>query len=279
MFGAIIGDIVGSRYEGSGMRSKRFAMFAPECHFTDDTVMTVAVARALLECDWHEEEVYKEILVRQMRWLGRAYPNAGYGEQFKQWLFSENPQPYGSFGNGAAMRVSPCGLLAHSLDEALTLAKLTAEVTHNHPEGIRGAQAVAAAVYLARTGVKREVIRCYCRCFYPLEQTLSEIRSGYVCDQTCQGSVPQALTAALESANYEDAIRSAVSLGGDSDTLAAIAGSVAWSYYRFGKSALPREMARARQRAENYLPASFLETIGTFEDLCAEHGSMPCRVR
>ena len=261
------------------MRSKRFALFAPECHFTDDTVMTVAVARALLECDWHEEEVYKEILVRQMRRLGRAYPNAGYGEQFKQWLFSENPQPYGSFGNGAAMRVSPCGLLAHSLDEALTLARLTAEVTHDHPEGIRGAQAVAAAVYLARTGVKREVIRCYCRCFYPLEQTLSEIRSGYVCDQTCQGSVPQALTAALESANYEDAIRSAVSLGGDSDTLAAIAGSVAWSYYRFGKSALPREMARARQRAENYLPASFLETIGTFEDLCAEHGSMPCRVR
>ena len=279
MSGAIIGDVVGSRYEDVGMRSKRFAMFAPECHFTDDTVMTVAVARALLECDWHEEEVYKEILVRQMRWLGREYPNAGYGEQFKQWLFSENPQPYGSFGNGAAMRVSPCGLLAHSLDEALTLARLTAEVTHDHPEGVKGAQAIAAAVYLARTGVKREVIRCYCQCFYPLNQTISEMRAGYVFDSSCQGSVPQALTAFLESGNYEDAIRNAVSLGGDSDTLAAIAGGIAWAYYRFGRSTLPREMARARQRAESYLPESFLETIGAFEAMCAGRIGAPRRAR
>lgn len=279
MFGAIIGDIVGSRYEDAPMRSKRFAMFAPACHFTDDTVMTIAVARALMETDWREKAAYQDVLVRQMRCLGRMYPNAGYSNRFKEWIFCEEPKPYGSYGNGAAMRASPCGLLADSLDEALLLGRLTAEVTHSHPEGIKGAQAIAAAVYLARTGVRREVIRCYCQCFYPLNQSFSELRPGYGYDASCQGSVPQALTAFLESANYEDAIRNAVSLGGDSDTLAAMAGGVAWAYYRFGKSTLPREMARARQRAMAYLPDSFLETIDAFEELCASKNAMSCRIR
>ncbi len=232
MYGAIIGDIVGSKYEFDNIKTKDFPFVSQGCGFTDDTVMTVAVARALLDSLGQGEELSPR-LIHHMRQLGRRFPDAGYGGMFSRWLEEADPRPYNSFGNGAAMRASPCGLIALSLEEALALAKASAEVTHDHPEGTKGAQATAAAVYLAKTGSSREAIGACLRAnFYPLTQTLDEIRPAYRFNETCQDTVPQALTAFLESHSFEDAIRNAISLGGDSDTLAAITGAVAWAYYR-----------------------------------------------
>ncbi len=233
MYGAIIGDIVGSIYEFNNIKTKEFPFVSRGCSFTDDTVMTVAVARALLQSR-EQRKPFKPLLVREMQTLGRRFPDAGYGARFSLWLRMEDPQPYGSFGNGSAMRASPCGLIAVTLKEAVSLARASAEVTHDHPEGVRGAEATAAAVFLARTGRTKEEIGEYIRSnYYDLSWTLDEIRPSYRFNETCPGTVPQALEAFLESNDFEDAIRNAVSLGGDSDTLAAIAGSVAWSYYRF----------------------------------------------
>lgn len=255
IFGAIIGDIVGSRYEFMPIKSKEFELFTWGCRFTDDTVMTVAVAEALLT---------DRDFAGKMRQWGRRYPNAGYGGRFAAWLLDENPEPYGSWGNGSAMRVSPCGMFARSMEEALALAKASAEVTHDHPEGIRGAQAVAAAVYLAKSGAGREEIRDYIEeNFYPLDKNLAQIRPGYRFDVSCQGSVPQAIQAFLESTDFEDAIRNAVSLGGDSDTIAAITGSIAWMYYkrRYGITA---EMRGIRYQAAEYLPREMLRIAQQF---------------
>ena len=227
MYGAIIGDIVGSKYEFNNIRRKDFPFVSLGCSYTDDSIMTVAVAKALLNgCDFTKE----------MQVLGRAYPHpqGAYGGRFSAWLHSADPQPYNSYGNGSAMRVSPCGLIAVTLDEALLLAKASAEVTHDHPEGIKGAQAVAAAVFLAKTNHSKEEIRDYIReHFYPLDRTLDEIRPDYRFYESCQRTVPEAIQAFLESTDFMDAIRNAVSLGGDSDTIGAITGSIAWSYYRF----------------------------------------------
>jgi type I restriction enzyme M protein len=230
MLGAIIGDIVGSRFEFQNIKTKEFDLFSNKCTFTDDTVMTLAVAAAILDCKG-DYETLGERVVFCMRELGRSYPR-NYGIMFRQWLYSDDPQSYNSFGNGAAMRVSACGFAAKNLEEALSLSRKVTKVTHNHPEGLKGAEASAAAVFLARKGAEIPEIRDYMsKNYYTLDFTLNEIRDSYRFDESCQGSVPQAITAFLESADFEDAIRNAISIGGDSDTLAAITGGIAEAYY------------------------------------------------
>lgn len=271
MYGAIIGDIAGSRYEFKRIKTKRFPLFPLFCDVTDDSIMTVAVARALME--WQEEGGdLHEAMISHMRKLGHKYPNpvGAYGRHFKQWLRSYDPKPYKSCGNGSAMRVSPCGLLATSLEEALALAKISAEVTHNSYEGIKGAKAVAAAIYLAKTGHSKDEIRQYInKNFYRLHKTLAEIRPAYHFNGTCQGSVPQSIIAFLESESYEDAVRNAVSLGGDADTMAAIAGSIAWSYYKcYNGGKLDEKMKKLLRKAQKRMPGEFIRTAEEFEILC-----------
>lgn len=247
--GAIIGDIVGSRFETMSYKRKDFQLFAYSSCFTDDTVMTIAVAEALLTDG--------NFAAAMQKW-GRRYPRAGYGGKFIEWIFADDPKPYGSWGNGSAMRVSPCGLMARSLEEALELARQSAAVTHNHPQGIRGAQAIAAAVYMAKTGCSRAEIRAFIeKNGYPLNRTLNEIRPGYGFDVSCQGSVPEAILCFLESADFEDAIRNAISLGGDSDTIAAMAGSIAWVYYSRENGSTPK-MKEIWAEACRYLPDDML---------------------
>ena len=231
MIGAIIGDIVGSRFEWHNIKTKEFALFTPRCRPTDDSVMTLAVAQAILDSAEDPDSLARNA-VRRMQELGRRYPRAGYGGRFRSWLHAEDPQPYNSYGNGSAMRVSPCGFAANSLEEAIAMADAVTAVTHNHPEGMKGAEATAAAIFLARSGKSKEEIRAHIvRHYYPLDFTLDEIRPTYSFDVSCQGSVPQALEAFFESTDFEDAIRSAISIGGDSDTIAAITGGVAEAYY------------------------------------------------
>ena len=232
MLGAILGDIIGSPYEFASNKTKNFPLFVPECRPTDDSLMTVAVGCACVRADIEDELDFKRQLIRLMREIGRQYPNAGYGASFYNWLMSDSAPAYGSYGNGSGMRVSPVAWVASSLSEAERLAKWSAEVTHNSEEGIVGAQAVAAAVYLARKGASREKIRAYTEeHYYSLDFTLDSFRPAYRFDVTCAGSVPQAIVCFLESASYEDAVRNAVSLGGDGDTLAAMAGAVAEAFY------------------------------------------------
>ena len=273
MYGAVIGDIAGSTLEFRGKKTRDFPLFIPDSDITDDTIMTIAVAKALMQ--WREEGGDLHELMRQhMRTLGRKYPYplGAYGFSFSVWLDSSASEPYNSCGNGSAMRVSPCGLIASTLDEALTLAKISAEVTHSHPEGIKGAQATAAAVFLAKTRHSKEEIRDYIsRNFYPLDRTLEEIRPGYRFDGTCQGSVPESIIAFLESESYEDAIRNVISLGGDADTMGAITGSIAWSFYRFRTNeGLSADMLALQEKANEYLPDDFLQTIHQFDRICWE---------
>ena len=224
MYGAILGDIIGSPYEfDRGEKTKEFELFPAYARFTDDTVMTIAVAEALVGLDTDaDEEHVKGDVVRFMRHWGRRYPHIGYGGLFRQWLLMENPQPYGSYGNGSAMRVSSVGWLYDSLTRTREVARWTAEVTHNHPEGIKGAEAVTSAIHLGRMGHSKEEIKDYItqEFGYDLTRTLDEIRPTYSMDATCPGSVPEAITAFLESTDVIDAIRNAVSLGGDTDTTA-----------------------------------------------------------
>lgn len=232
MLGAIIGDIVGSPYEFESEKTKEFMLFSPHCRPTDDSIMTIAVGCACAQADCRDEDEFKRTLVEKMRELGRLYRGAGYGGMFYRWLISDNMQAYNSYGNGSAMRVSPVAYAADTLEDVERLAKWSAEVTHNHPEGIKGAQAVAAAVFLARTGSSKEEIRQYIEDkYYDLDFSLDEIRDGYSFDVTCQGSVPQAIECFLEAEDYEDAIRNAVSLGGDADTQAAMAGAIAEAFF------------------------------------------------
>ena len=232
MTGAIIGDIVGSRFEFDNHKSKDFTFLTPECFFTDDTVMTLAVANALNEYQTVTDlEDFKNTLIKSMHTIGVKYPYCGYGGRFYGWIMNKRTEPYNSFGNGSAMRVSAVSWYAKSLDEAEVLAKATAEVTHNHPEGVKGAVSVAGAIYLARTGHSMAEIKEYVSKFYKIDFTLDEIRPTYGFYETCQDSVPQAFEAYFESSDFEDAIRNAISIGGDSDTIAAISGSVAEAYY------------------------------------------------
>lgn len=224
MIGAITGDIVGSIYEWDNIKTTEFPLFDERCFFTDDTVMTIAVADWLMRGGNLEDT---------LKTYGRKYPKAGYGGMFKDWLRSEASKPYNSWGNGSAMRVSPVGWLFDTIEETVNVARQTAEVTHNHPEGIKGAQAVALCVFLARNGESKESIKDSIQMLfeYDLERTCDEIRPNYLFDGSCQGTVPEAIIAFLESDNFESAIRLAISLGGDSDTLACITGSIAEAFY------------------------------------------------
>ncbi len=231
MLGAIIGDIVGSRFEFNNHRSKEFELFTSDCKVTDDTIMTLAIAQALLDCDGNWDQLCQEA-VKQMRALGNQYPDAGYGGRFQQWLRAAVPEPYNSYGNGAAMRVSPCALIARSEEEAKLLSRKVTEVTHNHPEGISGAEATTLAIYLACHGATKKEIRERIEAnYYSLNFSLDQIRPTYEFNETCQDTVPQAIVAFLESSSFEDAVRNAISIGGDSDTLAAITGAIAEGYY------------------------------------------------
>jgi ADP-ribosylglycohydrolase len=225
MIGAIAGDIIGSVYESFPIKTKDFPLFHPLSRFTDDTVLTVAVADAILT-----GRPYQQAL----REVGRRYPSAGYGGSFFAWLYSDNPQPYNSWGNGAAMRVSPVGFAFNTAAEVLAEAEKTAVISHNHPEGVKGARATALVVYLARLGHSKEEIREIVsqRFGYNLNRTVDDIRPTYAFDISCRGTVPQAIVAFLDSTSYEDAVRNAISLGGDSDTLACITGGIAEAFYR-----------------------------------------------
>lgn len=232
MYGAIIGDIIGSVYEFKNNKSKEFELFTDKMTYTDDTVMTLAVAKALSEYDSiNDTEAFKRTLIECMHELGNEYIFAGYGGRFLSWIMRRSTEPYNSYGNGSAMRVSPCVWYASSLDEAMDIAELTAAVTHNHPEGIKGARVTAGAGYLARSGADKDEIRKFVEQYYALDFTIDEIRPDYKFDVTCQGTVPQAMEAFLESESFEDCLRTAISVGGDSDTLAAIACTVAEAYY------------------------------------------------
>jgi ADP-ribosylglycohydrolase len=224
MVGAIAGDIIGSVHEFGRTKSKDFPLFAPESTFTDDSVLTAAVARAILTDGDYRRAVLE---------LGRRYPDAGYGGFFASWLFSSDPKPYGSWGNGSAMRASPVGFAFDTVDDVLREAARTAAFTHNHPEGIKGAQAAALAVFLARTARDKDIIRSEIasRFGYDLGRTVDGIRPGYCFNESCQKTVPEAVIAFLDSASFEDAVRNAVSLGGDADTLACITGGIAEAFY------------------------------------------------
>lgn len=267
MLGAVIGDIIGSYYEWHNVKTKDFDLFPKEASFTDDTVMTLAVARWLIEDKRHT----KSALVKIMLQMGRKYLNAGYGGQFYRWLLSDKPVPYNSWGNGSAMRVSPVGLYAKSLDEALELAKISACVTHNHPEGIKGAQAIAAAVFINRSDyiplVERQAkIKNYIQYVfgYNLERTLDEIRPSYKFDESCQGTVPEAIIAFLESNTLQDCVRNAISIGGDSDTIAAIACSIfAAGIGRY--STVDSESELIATRCKSYLDDFLLDIYDRFE--------------
>ena len=235
MYGAILGDIIGSPFEfDRGDKTNDFKLFSRRSHFTDDSVMTLAVCEALLKVG--QDVTVKEIedaVISSMQSWGRRYPHAGYGGYFRRWLTARHPEPYNSYGNGCAMRVSAAGWLYDSLEKTRVVAKATANVTHNHPEGIKGAEATASAIFMARNGSSKEEIKKYIEneFHYDLNRTLNEIRPGYHMDETCQKTIPEAIIAFLEAKDFEDAIRNAVSLGGDTDTLGAITGSIAEAYY------------------------------------------------
>ena len=231
MLGAIIGDIVGSRFEHNNIKTKNFKLLTDQCRPTDDTIMTLAIAKAILECNENYSNLDR-MAEEWMQYFGRKYSNAGYGNSFFNWLYMDFPKPYNSYGNGSAMRVSACAYAAHSLSEAKDFSKSVTKISHNHPEGIKGAEAAVVAVYMALHGSSISQIRDRINDnYYPMNFTIDGIRDSYTFDVTCQGSVPQAIMAFLESSDFEDAIRNAVSIGGDSDTIAAITGSIAEAYY------------------------------------------------
>ncbi len=250
MIGAIAGDIIGSVYEHFSIKTTDFELFHQASRFTDDTVLTVAVADCIM---------YGKDYTRTLKEYTRRYPDAGYGGNFFQWAFSENEEPYYSFGNGSAMRVSPVGFAFNDLQSVLEEAKRSAAVTHNHPEGIKGAQAVAAVVHLARHDHSKRKIKNYIteQFGYNLDRTLEQIRPNYQFDVTCQGSVPEAIIAFLEAENFEDAVRKAVSLGGDSDTIACMSGGMAQAYF----SEVPYKI---EEKTRGMLPPDLLEVVDEF---------------
>lgn len=273
MIGAIIGDIAGSRFEFNNHRSKEFDLLTDSCSVTDDSIMTLAVARAILEASKAMPSgtdgfyaALSELTVKYLREIGRRYPRCGFGGRFYRWIFSDNPQPYNSFGNGAAMRISPAGFIAKTEREAVRLSQTITAVTHNHAEGIKGAEATTVAIMMARRGaLKSEIRQRIARDYYPLEFTIDEIRPTYRYHASCQETVPQAIEAFLESDSFEDAIRTAISLGGDSDTLATITGSIAEAYY-----GVPADLKEA---ALGYLDDELRAIYDEWERFCRMGGS------
>ncbi len=250
MIGSIAGDIIGSVYEGNPIKRTDFPLYDPRCRFTDDTVLTIAVAYAILKSSDYGEA---------LKMFGRKYPDAGYGSSFYGWMMSDEKSPYDSWGNGSAMRVSPVGFAFDNVDDVLVEAGKSAAVTHSHPEGIKGAQATALSIFLARRGETKNDIRKNIeeRFGYDLSRRLDDIRPGYYFDVSCQGSVPESIIAFLESNSFEDAIRKAISLGGDSDTMASIAGGIAQAFYRD----IPYSIVTY---VRHLLPAEFLSIIDRF---------------
>ena len=264
MIGAILGDIVGSSYEfDRGEKIKDFGpLFSNDSCFTDDSIMTVAVADALMKAgvEADTDVIKREVTVSMKEW-GKKYPDAGYGSRFGQWLNSNDEKPYGSYGNGSAMRVSPVGWLYDSIERTREVARATAETTHNHPEGIKGAEATASAIYLARTGSPKEEIREYIihEFGYDFSRTLEEIRPGYHHMESCQETVPEAMTAFFEGNGFEDVVRNAVSLGGDCDTLTCIAAGIAETFY-----GIPKEL---EEECRSRLSEDLLRIVDVFHSL------------
>ena len=261
MIGAILGDIVGSIYEFDNVKTKDFELFDERCYFTDDTVLTASIAEALMQYGSIDEsniEDFREKLIDVMHEIGGEYPRCGFGGRFRIWMFLKERTPYNSYGNGSAMRVSSVGWYAKTLKEVEMLAKVTAEISHNHPEGVKGAVATAGAVFLARTGATMDEIKKYISKYYTIDFTIDEIRPVYEFNETCQGTVPQAMQAFFESESFEDAIRNAISIGGDSDTLGAITGAVAEAYY-----GIPDDL---KETALSYLDDRLLDITERFEE-------------
>lgn len=265
MYGAILGDIIGSIYEFdfNNIKTKNFPLFQDTCHFTDDTVMTIAIAEALFECDLDKDYEYNaDLIIKSMKKWGSYYPNAGYGHMFLWWLNNIDSKPYNSYGNGSAMRVSPVGWLYDNIEDTRRMAKITAQVTHNHPEGIKGAEATASAMFLARTTHSKEKIKEYIEkeFHYDLNRTCDEIRPNYHHVESCQETVPEAIIAFLEGTSFEDCIRNAVSLGGDSDTLTCITGGIAEAFYGVPEPIFNEGL---KYLNDDFLPiiAQFYETI------------------
>ncbi|MBR4888986.1 MAG: ADP-ribosylglycohydrolase family protein [Clostridia bacterium] len=260
MYGAILGDIIGSPYEfDRGNKTKEFPLFAEDSGFTDDTVMTVAVAEAFMNSPGDETEIRRRLVFSMQKW-GRRYPNAGYGVRFMGWLNSKVPRPYNSWGNGSAMRVAAVAWLYNDLNTVRRMAGISAEVTHNHSEGIKGAEAIAAAIFLGRTGHSKAEIKAYIEkeFHYNLGRTCDEIRPAYCHVESCQETVPESITAFLEGDSFEDVIRTAVSLGGDCDTLTCIAGSIAEGFY-----GVPEELKRECRKR---LPEDLRSVLAVFDD-------------
>jgi ADP-ribosylglycohydrolase len=252
MIGAVIGDVIGSVYEFDNVKTKEFELFQKDSIYTDDSVLTFAIAKSILD-----EESY----IDNVKDFGRRYSDAGYGGMFKQWLFSEDVEPYNSYGNGSAMRVSSVGFLFDTIEDVLYQAELSAAITHNHQEGIKGAQATALSIFLARTGNSKEQIKheIETRFGYDLNRTLDEIRPTYKFNETCQKTVPESIISFLESTDFEDAIRNAISLGGDSDTLACICGGIAEAFYgEIPDYILSETLIR--------LPQEFIDILNLFDD-------------
>lgn len=269
MYGAILGDIIGSPFEfDRGDKTKDFKLFSRRSHFTDDSVMTLAVCEALLKVG--QDATVKEIedtVISSMQSWGRRYPHEGYGGYFRRWLTARHPEPYNSFGNGSAMRVSAAGWLYDSLEKTRVVAKATANVTHNHPEGIKGAEATASAIFMARNGSSKEEIKKYIEneFHYDLNRTLDEIRPSFHMDETCQKTVPEAIIAFLEARDFEDAIRNAVSLGGDTDTLGAITGSIAEAYFGISETLI--------SKCRNRINKDMRDVVDAFYSLVREDDS------
>lgn len=253
MIGAIIGDVVGSRYEFNNYRSKDFNLFDDKCTFTDDTIMTVAVMDYLLT-----GKLNKNNIIKKLKKYGRAYPSS-YGCTFSWWLSSNSKEAYNSFGNGAAMRISPVGWYAKNEKEVKELSKIITEVTHSHPEGIKGAEVTAMCVYYARIGKSKEFIKKYVEQYYNLDFDYEELRKNYHFNETCQETVPQAIYCFLISNDFEDCLRTSISIGGDSDTLAAISCSIAEAYYK-------KVDKKIMDKIWSILPFEFLLIIKQFND-------------
>lgn len=262
MYGAILGDIIGSPYEfDMGDKTKDFPLFSDESYFTDDTVMTLAVAEAFIGAP-DDEDVIRKRLIQSMKTWGHRYPGAGYGVRFCDWLDCSDPQPYNSWGNGSAMRVSAVAWMFDDINIVRRMARISAEVTHNHPEGIKGAEATAAAIFLGRTGHSKDEIKAYIEgeFDYDLSRTCDEIRPTYYHVESCQETVPEAITAFLEGDSFEDVIRTAVSLGGDCDTLTCIAGSIAEGFY-----GVPEDL---KQECLDRLSDDLRVILSKFESVC-----------
>lgn len=262
MIGAIIGDVVGSRFEFHNHKSKDFPLFTDSCKVTDDSIMTIAIALAIMDHDEHGRPL-DEAAVYWMRKIGQPYKNAGYGGRFAQWMYLSNPHPYNSYGNGAAMRVSACAWAANTISEAIEMSNAVTGVTHNHPEGMKGARAITAIIFMARMGCSKEEIYDYIvQNYYSLNESVEQIRITSHFDETCQVTVPIAIRCFYESESFEDCLRLAISVGGDSDTIAAMACSIAEAYY-----GVPEEI---REKVLTFVPQELKDILFRFEEIYSE---------